>query len=104
MDCCVNNLGSFPHNADINTGLFATQNGVYKIHLQYVGGIITKRITLSVNDPVIIERPFNESYLYKFTIEKPDRTLLSVDDCTNFSLKTYVDTSEPCEDSCETYT
>lgn len=94
--CCLNDLGSKPHNEDLDLGVQAVQAGVYKAILDFAGIKITRKVTLAIGDDLVIPRPFNETYQYKMQIIQPDGTLLKVNDCENFAFKTYISISEPC--------
>lgn len=103
MACCKNDLGAFPHNEDIDTGVITDQSGVHIVHLQFGGAIHRKTISLVSGQTVKINRPFNENFIYTFTIQKPDGTLLSVDACTTFVLQTYIALSDACSPDCQPY-
>lgn len=92
MSCCLNKLGSFPHNKDINTGIEAPASGMYE--LMFTGPNFTrftKYLTFAASDDIVIpEGILNEDMTYSLVITKPDGDLLEVDACSNFSLTTYV--------------
>lgn len=94
--CCINNLGDKPHNENLDLGIQATQNGIYKAILFFAGMRITRKFTLAIGDDLIVPRPFNETYLYKMQIIQPDGTLLEVDSCDTFSFKTFIAIAEDC--------
>ena len=99
MVCCNNDLGSFPHNKTINTGINATQGGVYVAILIFGGMRLRREFSVDLGSLIKIPVPFNEDYLYSLQIEKPDGTLHSLNSCTNFSFKTYIalkDCGDPC--------
>lgn len=101
MDCCLNDLGDKPHNEDIDLGIDADQDGDYIAILDFAGVKIRRKIPLITGDPIIIPRPFNEMYLYKMKVQKPDGSFLAIDDCENFIFKTYINITSSCSD-CET--
>lgn len=94
MSCCKNDLGSFPHNKDIDTGLEADATGVYELLFtgpNYVK--FSKYLQVALGDNIIIPQgTLNEDFQYMLVITKPDGTAWEVDACPNFSLKTYVNT------------
>lgn len=100
MNCCTNDLGSFPHNEDIETGLSASQFGTHKIQLLFNGARITIELDLTYYQEIIIPRPFNEDYTYKMEIIQPDGTLYEVDDCTVFAFKVYLNINSDCGTDC----
>jgi hypothetical protein len=102
MDCCVNNLGEFPHNADIDTGIIALVDGEYTLKLDIGGSSIIKKVTPGIGENIVIARPFNENFTYKLTIKDPNGDLVEEDECSNFSFKTFVAITPPCpEPDCE---
>lgn len=108
-NCCVNDLGDKPHNEDLDLGVQATQDGIYKAILFFAGVRITRRFLMVTGDDLIVPRPFNETYQYKMQIIQPDGTLLEIDSCDTFAFKTYISMDAPCgtcedeEDEEETY-
>ena len=113
MDCCKNELGNFPHNTDINTGIVITLDGVYSLTFSSINGT---SFGLDIDVPsspppstlIIPKGKLNEDLYYCFTILQPSdpnainptRELLSVDDCTEFCLKTFILTNPDCGDIC----
>lgn len=95
-NCCFNDLGNFPHSSDINTGLIAPMSGIYEINIEFNGAIISKQINTLLGDQIIIKRPFPENYLLKFSITDPNGLLMEVEDCSNFKLKTFINTNSNC--------
>ena len=98
MSCCTNNLGAFPHNKNLNTGIDAVFTGQYKAILFFAGVRITRYFNGVIGADLIIPMPFNEMYQYKMQIEQPDGTLLSYNGCTDFSFKTYIAMDLECPD------
>lgn len=105
MECCKNNLGSFPHNAAILTGVDTDEAGVHKLEFTGING--TKHIvTIDVQDPAgdpeiyIPKGILNEDMFYLFTIEKPSGDKIITDDCENYSLTIYIQTNSSCGDLC----
>ena len=97
MNCCKVNLGEFPHNEDINTGIKAPADGTYKLILSFGPDVKQKKETeLSANDDIIIKPPFLESALYKLQIVDPNGDFVTFEDCPNFTFKTYIQTTENC--------
>lgn len=92
MSCCLNDLGSFPHNRDINTGLAANGAGVYE--LRFTGpnySKFSKYIAFSDTEDIIIPAGIlNEDFQYTLEIFKPDGTNLLVDECQYFGLRTFI--------------
>lgn len=99
--CCIIDLGSFPHNEDLETGLSASQFGDHKVQLFFSGARLTQVIPLTYYQEIIIPRPFNEDYLYKMQIIQPDGTLYTQDDCDTFSFKIYLNINSPCGTDCD---
>lgn len=95
-ECCNNHLGEFPHNEDIVTDIPATIVGDYKISLEYQGAKTTKTFSQLYGSVLIIEQPFNENYLYKFTVTDPNGDPVEVANCPNFSFKTFVNINPDC--------
>lgn len=98
MSCCINNLGAFPHNKNINTGINAAFTGQYKAILFFAGSRITKLFNGVIGQPLTIPKPFNENYQYKMQIEQPDGELLYYNGCYDFGFKTYIAIDLECED------
>jgi hypothetical protein len=101
-NCCKIDLGSYPHNEDINTGLEAAQAGVHHVKLSYLGSIIPMDLTLSIGQEIVIpNNRLNENYVYDMTIEQPDGTFYMSAECPNFKFKTYVSLNNACDHECD---
>lgn len=101
-ECCKKYLGEFPHNKDIDTKIIAAIAGTFIIRLDFGSSKLEKEIDLDAGDKIVIPRPFNENYLYNFTIEDPNGDLVEIEECTNFSLKTYIGINDECPtDDCD---
>jgi hypothetical protein len=98
MSCCIKDLGSFPHNRELNTGIVATITGQYQAILFFAGVRITRLFNGVIGSALKIPMPFNETYLYKLQIIKPDGTNLSVDNCDNFAFRIYIAMDLTCPD------
>lgn len=96
IDCCLNDLGSLPHNEGVNIGIPAAQGGVHIAILFFSGVRIKRSFSVSLGSDIIIPKPFNEDYTYKLQVEQPDGTLLKSNDCENFAFKTYISVEETC--------
>lgn len=92
MSCCVNDLGSFPHNRVIDTGLDAESAGLHELRFQGANFVkFSKFLNLGTgNDITIPVGTLNEDFVYNFEVIKPDGSKVSVDDCTTFSLQTFI--------------
>ena len=102
MACCKNNLGEFPHNRDIDTGVVALQTGTHELRLK-AANFTTQSLWLNVTlggNIIIPQGNLNENFTYSFTIIQPDGTILEVTDCSNFSLTTFISTAS-CDDLSE---
>lgn len=106
MDCCKNNLGKFPHNADVSTGIDTDESGLHLLEFTGING--TKHlIEINVADPSsdaeikIPKGKLNEDMLYLFTIEKPSGDKIITDDCENYTLTIYIQTNPDCGNVCE---
>lgn len=92
MSCCYNDLGSFPHNRIIDTGIDAPSAGIYE--LRFLGPNFTKFskfIGFGLGDDIEIPvGTLNEDFTYTLEIVLPSGSLHSVDDCTNFRLSTFI--------------
>lgn len=101
MDCCITDLGKYPHNEDLNIGENAYQVGLHKAILFFAGVRIERPFTPAVYSPMIIPRPFNETYLYKLQIEQPDGTLYTdADGCDMFTFQIYILINSDCGTDC----
>jgi hypothetical protein len=98
MSCCINNLGAFPHNKDLNTGINSAFTGQYKAILFFAGVRITRLFNGVIGSPLIIPKPFNEMYQYKMQIEQPDGSILVHNGCSDFVFKTYISMDLECPD------
>lgn len=110
MDCCINDLGRFPHNEIINTGIVATQIGDHFLYMNSAtGGTFTLVKNVAIGEEITIAiGQLNESMTYNFKVGQPDGTLISVDDCENFKLQTIINSqidgcSNPCDADSPTY-
>lgn len=100
MNCCINDLGSYPHNEDIDIYIPASQAGEYIFVLFFNGVRIKRSVTFEYYDALVIPKPFNEDYTYTLQIIQPDGELLTVNDCENFSFKTYINIDRACGSDC----
>lgn len=96
MSCCKNDLGEFPHNQEILTGIDAAQTGLHK--LTFTGPNYTKfskylRFT-AAEEIAIPVGLLNEDFQYTLVITQPDNTNIEVDECENFSLRTFINKIE----------
>lgn len=102
MDCCKNDLGAFAHNDDIDTGIAVETTGVYK--LSFVGPNFShfeKNYYYNVGGTIIIPAGvLNEDFTYKLEILKPDGSVLLVNECGNFVLRTFINIRD-CDESIE---
>lgn len=98
-DCCQNDLGCFPHNKEIDTGLTAPEAGIYKFF--FSGPNFTKFekiLYFGAGQAIkIAAGVLNEDFQYRLQIEKPDGTFWSQDDCEFFAIKTFINTIS-CDD------
>ena len=104
--CCSNNLGRFPHNKQIDTALLVSDLGVYILRFRGSdNNTFELEKTIEAPETLKIEiGELNENMTYTFTVEKPDGTLLSLNDCETFKLQTIINNqingcSNPCDDS-----
>lgn len=92
MACCKNDLGSFPHNKDINTGLQAAQSGMHE--LMFTGPNFTrfsKYLNVSIGEDIVIPQGIlNEDCVYAMVITQPDGTTIEQDACENFAFRTFI--------------
>lgn len=110
MECCLNKLGRFPHNQPLKLGINAAQTGKHIFYMTApTGGRFDLSIDFETGDELIIPvGQLNESMTYKFKIQNPDESFVSVDTCENFELLTFINTqlngcNEPCDVSPATY-
>lgn len=101
--CCSNNLGKFPHNKPIDTSILL-EPGNYEILMEGANDdqfVIEKEIESSETLKFDIGE-LNENMTYKFQIRKEDDTFITVNDCTVFKLKTFINTKiDGCTDNCD---
>lgn len=102
MSCCVNDVGSFPHNQDINTGIPVTVSGKYVVEMEFAGAKSIKELNIIAPSVITIPKPFNEDYTYKFKVRGPSG-YVSMDGCEEFTLKTYVAILETVCDVCDEF-
>jgi len=94
-NCNILHLGEFPHDADINTGLVAVQDGVHTCKL-FIAGIFFKQLEydLNIGDTLIFEATeiskINENAHVEFIVVQPDTTLFVSGSFRWFSFKTYI--------------
>jgi hypothetical protein len=105
MDCCKNELGNFPHNADIHTGVFVIGGGDYIFDAGKINGTIIRfAVTITPSEvPIELIIPkgiLNEDFYYCFTITDPLGQPIEENYCGNFCLKTYIETNITCGDTC----
>lgn len=104
MECCINDLGRFPHNKAIDTGIPVTVVGDYILMMEGSNGNtfeLVKTIEEAGNIMIAVG-DLNENMDYKFTIEDPDGDLISVNECSNFKLKTILNTQiNGCDNGCD---
>lgn len=99
MSCCYTQLGTFPHNEPINTGIVAEKSGKYVYRLNFLGAIIYKEQTVEAGDDLIVPVPFNENYSYELKVIDPDRENVvnpSNDDCDTWMFTTFIAIKENC--------
>lgn len=104
MDCCINDLGKFPHNEPINLGITAPQDGEFIFYMiSPTGGRFNLKYNFLTGEDLIIPiETLNESMAYKFKIEQPDGVLMTKDTCENFQLTTIINTQQNgCNDTCD---
>lgn len=98
--CCINDLGLFPHNEDLNIGAYADVTGNWKAVLTFGSAKITRTFPAIDTEPIIIPRPFNEVYQYNLTILRPDGSVFEFNTCPNFTFRTYINIDRTCETPC----
>lgn len=96
MSCCKKYLGEFPHSENIKTGIIAAIAGKFTINLGFGSAFLIKEVTVSAGEEIVIPKPFNENYLYSFTIKDPNGDLVEIDGCPNFTLKTFIQITDGC--------
>lgn len=99
MSCCLNDLGSFPHNEDINTGIAAPASGLYRLRFAGVNySKFTKYLNFDAGDDIVIPSgTLNEDAVFTLNIIKPDGSAYSENDCENFSITTFIN-KVACDD------
>jgi hypothetical protein len=105
MDCCKNELGNFPHNADINTGIMVLGGGDYVFNAGTINGTKIKfAVTIpDIDTPselVIPKGILNEDFYYCFTVTDPGGEPVIDNYCEKFCLKTYIETNTTCGNTC----
>lgn len=104
MDCCINNLGRYPHNKEIDTFILATESGTHILYLTDAKGNtfeLNKEVEIGEKIKIGIGE-LNENMLYQFTIQKPSGAYISVNDCEKFQLKTIINTQiNGCNNTCD---
>lgn len=100
MDCCKNDLGEFAHNKDIDTGIEAGTSGLYELMFTGPGfSKFSKYYHFEAGSSIIIPAGIlNEDFTYKLVITDPSGNAVSVNSCSNFSLKTFVNVVS-CDDT-----
>jgi hypothetical protein len=105
-NCCVNNLGRFPHNKQIDTGLVMIESGDYVVLMTAANGNeFELNFTLEGNENIKFDvGVLNENMQYDFQIRKPDDEIYEYNDCPTFRLKTFINTQKdgcanPCDDT-----
>lgn len=104
MDCCKTNLGKFPHNQNIDTGLVATQAGTHEFQFSAANFTeLSYKKYFGIGDKIIIpKKVLNEDFVYSFVIKQPDGVTFKQDvdgvPCENFILRTYVSTNNNCDE------
>lgn len=68
-------MGCVCYCGDIHTGIPATEDGIYKIDIIYLGGVIHQELDLIANDEIILSFDKNENYLYTISITTPNGIL-----------------------------
>jgi len=104
MECCKKDLGKFPHNQNIDTGLIAAKTGTHEF--QFSAANFTEfsyKKYFTIGDKIIIpKKVLNEDFIYNFQIKQPDGTLFVAPfgdgGCENLVLRTYVSTNNLCND------
>lgn len=105
MDCCKNELGNFPHNADIPTGIMVLGGGDYVFNAGKINGtVFAFPVTIpDVDTPTELVIPkgiLNEDFYYCFTVKNPAGNFVETNDCQNYCLKTYIETNTTCGNTC----
>ena len=101
-NCCIVDIGSYPHNENVGTGLIATITGNHIVRLSYLGSIIPITVNVNQGEEIVIpNNRLNENYTYEFTVEGPDGELVESAYCNTFKFKTYVNLNQPCDHTCD---
>jgi hypothetical protein len=104
MECCLNNLGKYPHNKEINTNITAPATGDYVFYFTTSNSNnFSLTINFEVGDKLIIPvSTLNESMVHTFRIEKPDGNFITQNECDVFGLQTIINTQiDGCSNSCD---
>ncbi len=97
MNCCKNELGSFPHNEPIDLNIVAEKSGKYVYRLLYLGSVIYKEQgDVEAGDDLILPIPFNENYTYELTIIDPELEPVELNDCSTFIFNTFTAIKSNC--------
>jgi len=105
-NCCSNNLGRFPHNKQIDTAIMVSDLGDYILRFRGSDNS-TFELIKTIEEPGTLNveiGELNENMTYTFTVEKPDTTLISLNECETFKLTTIINTqldgcSNPCDNT-----
>lgn len=99
MSCCRNDLGSFPHNRDINTGILVPAAGKYELRFHAPNWAVFSvfQVLASGEEVVIPQGLLNEDFQYDMEIVKTDGTMIEQDDCSTFSFRTFIN-KVSCDD------
>jgi hypothetical protein len=95
MPCCKH-FGNFPHNQDVVISIPSPEIGKYIFWIDFNGAVIRREYDNFYAGDLVIEGPFNENYTYTFTIENPNGDLVEIDDCTQFTFKTFININSAC--------
>lgn len=101
--CCSNNLGKFPHNKPVDTGILLDP-GTYTILIEGANDdIFELEKEIEAGEKLIFDiGELNENMIYKFQIRKEDDSLYTLNNCTIFKLKTFINTKiDGCTDNCD---
>lgn len=104
MGCCVNNLGRYSHNKEIDTFIMMPDAGTYYVHMEAASGntfVLDKAVNAAETIKFNVGE-LNESMIYKFTIQQEDGTNFKVNNCEFFKLQTIINTQiDGCPDLCD---
>lgn len=104
IDCCKKDLGKFPHNQNIDTGLEAVQTGTHEFQFSAMNFTeFSYKKYFTIGDKITIPKNvLNEDFIYNFQIKQPDGEyfLAEIDGlgCPNLMLRTYISTNKICND------